>query len=51
MDGLVECKECGQVVETDGVHIIRTIIECCDKQSIYSGFLCNGCAELLVEED
>lgn len=34
----------GKLVEADIVGIIRTIIECAERKSIYGGFMCQDCA-------
>mgnify|MGYP000852022565 CR=1 FL=1 len=40
----VECANCGVQTKADVVGIIRTLIECAERDSIYGGFLCNDCA-------
>lgn len=44
----VECANCGVQTKADVVGIIRTLIECAERDSIYAGFLYNNCAD---EED
>jgi hypothetical protein len=41
----IECANCGVPTKADVVGIIRTLIECAERDSIYGGFLCNNCAD------
>jgi hypothetical protein len=40
----VECANFGVQNKADVAGIIRTIIECAERDSIYGGFICNDCA-------
>jgi hypothetical protein len=47
----IECGSCGRTVETDVVNIIKTLIECAERKSVYGGFLCEDCVKALEEEN
>lgn len=50
MDIQIECKHCGKVHLTKLKEIIKVLIETCENDSIYAGFLCNVCADELTED-
>lgn len=50
MKMLIECSRCGMTIEADVDGIIRTMLDCAENESIYSGFLCEECAEGMDEE-
>ncbi len=47
---LIECSHCGKTLEANMDGIIRTLLECAENKSIYSGVLCEECAEDMDEE-
>ena len=50
MKMLIECSNCSKTLEADVDGIIRTMLDCAENESIYSGFLCEDCAEGMDEE-
>ena len=46
----VECSNCKKATQVDVYSLIKTLLDCADNQSIYSGFLCEDCAHILEEE-
>lgn len=46
----IECGNCGKLIDADVIGIIETLIACAKHNSIYGGFLCEGCGEQLDEE-
>jgi hypothetical protein len=45
----IDCSKCGKTNEADIAFIIKTLIDCADRDSIYGGFMCADCAETLDE--
>ncbi|MGS0764401.1 hypothetical protein [Syntrophomonas curvata] len=39
----IECANCGAQTKADIVGIIRTLVDCSQRDSIYGGFLCSDC--------
>lgn len=46
----IECNKCGKVLEAEIDGIIRTMLECAERDSIYGGFCCEDCAEDMDDE-
>lgn len=46
----IECNKCGKVLEAEVDGIIRTMLECAERDSIYGGFCCEDCAEAMDDE-
>mgnify|MGYP003591550423 FL=1 len=47
---LIECAHCSNVITADVDGIIRTLLECAERESIYGGFCCQKCAEEMDDE-
>jgi hypothetical protein len=47
---LIECAKCGIVLEAEVDGIIRTILECAERESIYGGFCCEDCVKAMDGE-
>lgn len=47
----VECRDCGKVIKADLAQLIKTLIDCTAHDHIYSGFMCEYCAEANHIED
>lgn len=50
MKMLIECSHCRKILEAEVDGIIRIMLDCAENESIYSGFLCEDCAESMDEE-
>ena len=46
----IECNKCRKVLEAEIDGIIRTMLECAERDSIYGGFCCEDCAEDMDDE-
>ena len=47
---LIVCAQCGIVLEAEVDRIIRTLLECAERESIYGGFCCEECADEMDDE-
>lgn len=47
----VECRDCGKAIKADLAQLIKTLIDCAAHDHIYSGFMCEYCAEANHIED
>ena len=47
---LIECAQCGIVLEAEVDGIIRTMLDCAERESIYGGFCCEDCADEMDDE-
>ena len=47
---LIECTQCGIVLEAEVDRIIRTMLDCAERESIYGGFCCEDCADEMDDE-
>ena len=45
----VSCSACNKVAKLDVAHIIRTLLDCVERKSVYGGYLCEDCADALEE--
>lgn len=45
----VSCSACSKVAKLDVDSIIRTLLNCAEQESVYGGYLCEGCAASLEE--
>lgn len=48
---IVECGECKKTEEVEMVDIIKVVVDCTVNDSIFGGFLCSNCNEVLDDEN